>query len=325
MRKAPRSGAEWEVVRLGADIGIRCPGCGRRVPSTFTVLAPGEKPARARPGRRAPALTQSTDRGFRQSCPAPPVLRAPGLRSSWRRRLSTQSHFIQLVLVEKLTSSAVQLGITILAFTVPGILFSPIAGVMADRLLLEVDFGRVERGAGCVCADLHRHPPGQLDGAWRLIAIYVLTFLTATTAQFLRQPKETSIRCWSAKSPVAGQLVVHPHHGGRLRVLGLAGVGAALHISLLRVEVVSRCWPGYTWLPRSRCRPCRRDRPARGGSATSGWRRVWTEMAEELAVRAWPTPHPGRDRQLVTIATMIMLMAMLAPGYAAHAGHVAEI
>lgn len=32
MRKShPCGGADWEVVRLGADIGIRCQGCSRRV------------------------------------------------------------------------------------------------------------------------------------------------------------------------------------------------------------------------------------------------------------------------------------------------------
>ena len=32
MRKAhPCGSSQWEVVRLGADIGIRCDGCGRRV------------------------------------------------------------------------------------------------------------------------------------------------------------------------------------------------------------------------------------------------------------------------------------------------------
>jgi hypothetical protein len=32
MRKPhPCGSAEWEVVRLGADIGIRCKGCARRV------------------------------------------------------------------------------------------------------------------------------------------------------------------------------------------------------------------------------------------------------------------------------------------------------
>ncbi len=32
MRKVhPCGSQEWEVVRLGADIGMRCAGCGRRV------------------------------------------------------------------------------------------------------------------------------------------------------------------------------------------------------------------------------------------------------------------------------------------------------
>lgn len=32
MRKPhPCGSSDWEVVRLGADIGIRCSGCGRRV------------------------------------------------------------------------------------------------------------------------------------------------------------------------------------------------------------------------------------------------------------------------------------------------------
>jgi hypothetical protein len=30
-KKHPCGGYEWEVVRLGADIGIRCLTCGRRV------------------------------------------------------------------------------------------------------------------------------------------------------------------------------------------------------------------------------------------------------------------------------------------------------
>jgi hypothetical protein len=32
LRKShPCGGHDWEVVRLGADIGLRCLGCGRRV------------------------------------------------------------------------------------------------------------------------------------------------------------------------------------------------------------------------------------------------------------------------------------------------------
>ena len=61
-KKHPCGGYEWEVVRLGADIGIRCLTCGRRVllpRSTFekrvkTFIRRGTEPPRF-PGDSAPA------------------------------------------------------------------------------------------------------------------------------------------------------------------------------------------------------------------------------------------------------------------------------
>ena len=45
MRKPhPCGGTDWEVVRLGADIGIRCQGCSRRV-----LLPRSSSSARSRP------------------------------------------------------------------------------------------------------------------------------------------------------------------------------------------------------------------------------------------------------------------------------------
>jgi hypothetical protein len=39
LRKAhPCGGVEWEVVRLGADIGLQCPTCGRRIMLARPVL-----------------------------------------------------------------------------------------------------------------------------------------------------------------------------------------------------------------------------------------------------------------------------------------------
>ena len=60
-KKHPCGGYEWEVVRLGADIGIRCLTCGRRVllpRSTFekrvkTFVSRGPEPPRF-PGHSIP-------------------------------------------------------------------------------------------------------------------------------------------------------------------------------------------------------------------------------------------------------------------------------
>ena len=39
LRKShPCGSAEWEIVRLGADVGLRCRGCGRRVMLERPVL-----------------------------------------------------------------------------------------------------------------------------------------------------------------------------------------------------------------------------------------------------------------------------------------------
>ncbi len=54
-KKHPCGGAEWQVYRIGADIGLKCLGCGRRVLLTRREFeraariirrpAPGEDPA----------------------------------------------------------------------------------------------------------------------------------------------------------------------------------------------------------------------------------------------------------------------------------------
>src|SRR5512134_1822632 len=77
-------------------------------------------------------MSQSANEGFRA------VLTNRHFRALWFAQLLAQISqnaisFIQLVLVEQLTGSAMQLGITILAFTIPAVIFSPVAGVVVDR------------------------------------------------------------------------------------------------------------------------------------------------------------------------------------------------
>jgi hypothetical protein len=49
----PCGSSEWEITRIGADIGMRCRGCGRRVmlprskieKRIKTITSPGQSPA----------------------------------------------------------------------------------------------------------------------------------------------------------------------------------------------------------------------------------------------------------------------------------------
>jgi len=136
-------------------------------------------------------MSQQPSRGFG------PVLRNPHFRSLWMAQLLCQTsqhaiHFVQLVLIEQLTGSAMHIGFTILAFSLPGVIFSPIAGVVVDRfpkkyVLVASNLIRVVLAASyvLVLATLH--------GTWELLAIYTLTFLTATLAQFFGPAEAATI------------------------------------------------------------------------------------------------------------------------------------
>ncbi|MBI4203129.1 MAG: DUF951 domain-containing protein [Chloroflexi bacterium] len=53
LKKAhPCGSAQWEVVRLGADIGLRCLGCSRRI-----LMPRSELERRARAVQRAPTAS----------------------------------------------------------------------------------------------------------------------------------------------------------------------------------------------------------------------------------------------------------------------------
>lgn len=260
-------------------------------------------------------MTESTERGFGA------VLSNPHFRSLWLAQLMAQTsqhaiHFIQMVLVEKLTGSATHLGITILAFTVPGILFSPIAGVVVDRLpkkwiLLGSNITRVLFALSYILI------LNQLEGTWRLLAIYFITFLTSTLAQFFSPAEGATIPMLVGERHLLTANSLFTLTIAAAQILGLMVLGP-LSISLLRVEggfiVVAVLYLiaaiAVSTLPR--------DKPAaRATVAVSPWRRLWEDIRESLQFVSGQRRIQAALLQLAVIATMIMIMAMLAPGYAA--------
>lgn len=261
-------------------------------------------------------MTHTTDRGFG------PVLANRHFRSLWLAQLLAQTsqhaiHFIQMVLVEKLTGSAVQLGITILAFTLPGIIFSPVAGVLVDRfpkkwILVGSNLTRVVFAVGYILI-LHF-----LHGTGELLAIYALTFLTASLAQFFSPAEAATIpllvgeehllaanslfTLTMALSQIIGLVVLGPLAISLLQVEGgfvliaLMYLGAALAVSTL---------PGAKWKPGAR------------RIEISGWRQLWTDFREGFRFVTGQHKIQAAMVQLITITTLVMVMAMLAPGFAA--------
>ncbi len=260
-------------------------------------------------------MTESTDRGFGA------VLSNPHFRSLWLAQLMAQTsqhaiHFIQMVLVEKLTGSAAHLGITILAFTVPGILFSPIAGVVVDRLpkkwiLLGSNITRVFFALSYIFI------LNQLEGAWRLIAIYVITFLTSTLAQFFSPAEGATIPMLVGEKRLLTANSLFTLTIAAAQILGLMVLGP-LSISFLRIEGGFILVAVLYLIAAIAVSTLPRDKPAaRATAAVSPWVQLWGDIRESLHFVSGQRRIQAALLQLAVIATMIMIMAMLAPGYAA--------
>ena len=261
-------------------------------------------------------MSQAPSQGFR------PVLANSNFRALWVAQLLAQTsqhaiHFIQMVLIEQLTGSAVQLGLIILAFTLPGVIFSPIAGVVVDRfpkkyVLVASNLIRVLCVAGYIVA-LNR-----LSGTWQLLAIYTLTFLTASVAQFFSPAEAATIpllvgedRLLAANSlftltmaisQVIGLLILGPlavslvSVQGGFAIIGLMYLAAAILVSTL---------PRDTRLLVA---------PSGEGSK---WGAVWREIREGWRFVSARAKIRTAMFQVVVVTTLVMVMAMLAPGYAA--------
>jgi MFS family permease len=260
-------------------------------------------------------MKRQSSRGFG------PVLTNPNFRSLWMAQLLCQTsqhaiHFVQLVLIEQLTGSAMHIGFTILAFSLPGVIFSPIAGVLVDRfpkkyVLVASNLSRVVLAVGyvVVLATLH--------GTWELLAIYALTFLTATLAQFFGPAEAAMIpllvgedRLYAANSLFSLTMIMS-------QVVGLLILGP-LVVSLARVQGGFLIISGMYLAAAILVSTLPRDKPqARSTGFAISWGVVWTEFREGLHFVAGQPQLQAAMVHLVTITTLVMVMAMLAPGYSA--------
>jgi MFS family permease len=261
-------------------------------------------------------MTQTPDRGFL------PVLSNPSFRSLWGAQwlaLVAQNaiNFIQLVLIEQLTGSTIHIGITVVAFTLPGVIFSPLAGVVADRfpkkwVMVASNSSRVLVALGYVVVLT------AVKGPWRLVPIYVLTFLMSTLSQFFAPAEAAMIpllvgekRLIAANalfsitivlSQMIGLVFLGPimarllRPGGAFIAISLMYLGAAILVGLLPSD-------------RNQLRPRQ--------AAPSPWHQMWVEFREGLSFIGTQPAIKAAITQLVTIMTLVMIMAMLMPGYAA--------
>jgi len=261
-------------------------------------------------------MTQTLDRGFR------PVLSNSNFRSLWGAQwlaLTAQNaiNFIQLVLIEQLTGSTIHIGLTVVAFTLPGVIFSPLAGVVADRLpkkwvMVASNTSRVVVALGYVVVLT------AVKGPWRLVPIYMLTFLMSTLSQFFAPAEAAMIPLLVGEKRLIAANALFSLTMVLSQMLGLVFLGPIM-VKVARPAggfiAISAMYLGAALLVA--LLPSDRHQLRPRSAAPSPWQQMWSEFREGLSFVGTQPAIKAAITQLVMIMTLVMIMAMLMPGYAA--------
>lgn len=259
-----------------------------------------------------------------------PVLANRAFRNLWGAQALAQTaqnaiHFVLIVLIERLTGASIHQGLMIFAFTLPAILFAPVSGILIDRWPKKwVLVG--SNGLRSINVLIYLVVLAAFSGestGWLLLILYALTFIMSTIGQFfnpaeaatipllvgreLLMPANSLFNLTLAISQVAGLIILGP------LAVKLIGVNQAFVLVAGMYAVAALL---VSRLPRDE--PARRPQDPR-----TGWERARTELREgwEFVIK--------RPRLMISmthltlIASLVMVLAMLAPGIASRVFHLA--
>ncbi len=255
------------------------------------------------------------------------VLRNPYFLALWMAQVLSNTalngaFFLQLVLIEEITKSSAQLAAVILAFSLPAVLLSALAGLLVDRvpkkyILIASNALRVVTGAALALLASFLLTQ-QLSGTLFLIEIYFLVFLTSAIGQFFAPaegaviplivrtenllPANSLFTLTLTASQVLGVVILAPLGIKTIGIVGSLWAATAMYLgATLLVALIPR------------------DQPARANAFDGlstlqrGWNEIRAGWRFALAHRAILIAL----LQLALVSTLTMTMAMLAPGYAA--------
>lgn len=254
------------------------------------------------------------DRGFAA------VVKNRNFFTLWMAQIISQTaqngiHFVQIVLIETLTRSTAHMAIMILSFSLPAVLLSSVAGIAVDRLSNKL----VMLGSNAIRVLTVATYIVVLDrlGGWSLlIVIYAVTFVSSAIGQFFAPAEATTIpllvgeeRLLTANAlfnltligtQVVGLVIMAPL---AVKMLGIKGSFATVALMyLIASGLVSR-------IPRDKAKLVVE-------SGASMLATAWEELREGWRYVASMRPILVALSQLTMTTTLLMMMAMLAPGYA---------
>ncbi|MGB3906337.1 MAG: MFS transporter [Anaerolineae bacterium] len=238
----------------------------------------------------------------------------------WMAQILSQTaqngiHFVQLVLIETLTRSTAHMAVMILSFSLPAVLLSSVAGIAVDRLSNKVIM-LASNGIRVLTVATYIVVLDRLEGWSLLMVIYAVTFISSGIGQFFAPAEATTIpllvgeeRLLTANAlfnltligtQVIGLVIVAPL---TVKVLGIKGAFSTVALMyLVATLLVSR-------IPRDKPRLVVE-------SGASILKTVWEELREGWRYVAGKRPIRIALSQLTMTTTLLLMMAMIAPGYA---------
>ena len=249
-----------------------------------------------------------------------PVLKIPAFRRLWVAQLLSLTsqngiHFVQLVLIERLTGHSLQIGLMIAAFSLPPVIFSFIAGTVVDRIpkkwiIISSNLFRALLAFSYIFT-LRWFADYSL---FLLLIVYTITFLGSSVGSFYNPAvlaklpllveedqlivANSLFNLTVALAQLTGLLIIAP---AAVKLLGIPGAFGLMGLFyLIAFLLVLR-------LPRDKGRKVDR------GMASAS--RIWLELRE-----GWGFVIRNRQIylaviQLTLVASLMMILAMIAPGF----------
>ena len=222
--------------------------------------------------------------------------------------------FVQIVLIETLTRSTAHMAVMILSFSLPAVILSSVAGIVVDRLSNKLVM-LASNGIRVLTVATYIVVLDRLGGWSLLLVIYTVTFISSAVGQFFAPAEATTIpllvgeeRLLTANAlfnltligtQVVGLVILAPL---TVKVLGIKGSFAIVAFMYLVASLLVSRIP--------------RDKPRLVVQAgASMLKTAWEELREGWRYVAGKRSIIIALSQLAMTTTLLMMMAMVAPGY----------
>lgn len=250
-----------------------------------------------------------------------PVLQNKSFRSLWGAQVFSQTaqhavNFVLIVLIERLVGTSIHQGLIILAFTVPAIIFAPVSGVVIDRWPKKwvLAGSNLLRAAASLAYLVILGSAGEPPSSWTLLAIYSIAFFSSTVGQFFNPAEAATIPLLVGKNLLIPANSLFTLTLALSQVVGLIILGP-LTVKLIGVHAAFILFASMYLLASLLVSRLPRDEPVRSHeTAKSGWQRVWSELREGAHFVVSRPDVLVPMMHLTLNASLVMIMAMLAPG-----------